>query len=731
MNKRHNDADFIKKIREAHDNALQEKEKSKKNIEQSIADLDTIELLAHISFISQYVPEDDHSINQSLREFPSLHFLAGLCLKKQSPGTRPPKNEEVESITEDAHRYFTFFMQDITLQSFKKEDVADTDGLILQARIQKMLRQTSAMMYPFQFDTLIHSLFSQFDLYFSERVGFRTTKALEFSTILIKRYEKMANNRYEEVRSARKRAAEELKDPVKGPTIRKHLDKSLSEEDFLTSYSAFLLFTNIKDLFIFKPETLCEEEGISEVEEFTNYLIALSCKFGDNQDFNNPLDTNIISTKPFIKVDSGAYFIPIFQDLLHNLPLILESFLEQDKLSQSGIWQRYQSCRANHIEDRICEYFSRLFPKGSIFRNAKYIYQGKECEADIIVLYDNKIFLIEAKAGSFREQAQRGAIESLKQDLKKLIEEAYQQGRRTAAYLKSNDVSAFSDSQGNRLLEVDHKDKTLFIISVTLEPLMSFSIGLKNLRTLGLFIENEYPWSVQINELDLVMRHIPSPTIFIHYLENRLKAIDENVFHAYDELSFLGWYLKKGNFLIPRDKNGEKPNLLELASDWTTAFDDHYLFGKEKPELVIEDGLLRILRILEYLNPVGYSDIASVLLDFDHEARRLITAKINDLIALSKSDREPHDFSVIYKDDLDIGLSFMTLVGRDGLRERLGSYCAMKKYQTKTKKWLGLGRDVLDDKWFVNEFAFFNFPWEHNPKMDELLHAFPMRDKAT
>jgi hypothetical protein len=129
VTKRHNDAEFIKKIREVHDNAIQEKEKSKINIEQTIADLDTIELLAHISFISQYVPEDGHNINQSLREYPSLHFIAGLCLKKQGPGTRPPKNEEIESISENANRYFTFFMQDISLQSFKKEDVADTDGL--------------------------------------------------------------------------------------------------------------------------------------------------------------------------------------------------------------------------------------------------------------------------------------------------------------------------------------------------------------------------------------------------------------------------------------------------------------------------------------------------------------------------------------------------------------------------------------------------------------------------
>ncbi|MGA2362979.1 MAG: hypothetical protein ABSG73_11035 [Candidatus Aminicenantales bacterium] len=724
-------AEYIKKIRQAHDYALQEKEIIRRRIEASISDIDAIELLAHIAFISQCVPKNDQTINQSLREYPSLHYLAGLCLKKRVVGTRPPENKEVEAITEDVNQYFANFMQDITLQSFRKEQVSDEDGLVLQARIQKMLHQTSAMLYPFQLETLINGLFSQFDDYFLSKAGFRASKALEFGTKIIKRYERMANKRYEEVGSARKRAAEELKDPVKGLAIRATMDDSLSDEDLLSSYTAFLLFTNIKEIFLFKPDVLCREEDISDLSEFANYVKALCCEFGSNQDFNNPLDINVISVKPFIKGDGDTYFVPISQDLIHNLPLVLESLLEQDKLAQSGIWQRYQSSRANHIEGRICEFLSRIFPIENIFRNAKYVYQGKECEADAIVLYDNKIFLFEAKAGSFGEKAQRGGIESLKKDLKKLIEEAYQQGRRTAAYIKSNKISTFSDSQGKKILELSQNNQTIFIIGITLDPLMSLAIGLKNLRSLGLFIENEYPWSVQINELDLVTRHLPSPTIFIHYIERRLRAIDENVFHAYDELSFLGWYLRKGNFSIPYDRDGKQPNLLEIASDWTRTFDEHYLFGKEKPELDIENELLKIIRILEYLNPVGYSDLASALLDFDHQARKLILEKINELIALSKRDLNPHDFSVIYKDDLDTGLTFMAQAGRDVLREHLGSYCTMKKYQTKTKIWLGLGRDVQDDRWFVNEFVYLKYPWKHEDKMDELLRAFPMKDKGT
>lgn len=266
------DQERKKRLREAHDFALQEKERAKDQIEHLIIDLDPIELLSHVAFISQYVPEGNLEINQHIREIPALHLLSGLCLKIHKPGNRHPDNREIETLLEAVESYFTFFMQDIVLQSFKKDTVSDTDGLILQARLQRIVRQVNATIYPFQLDVLIRDLFSNLDEYYLSAVGFRPSKALEFSRKIIRRYERHVNKRYEDSRSAFMRAKEDLKDQVKGPAIRECMDENVSEEDYLNSYSAFLLFSNTKELFVFEPEELCKEEGISDVEEFKNYL---------------------------------------------------------------------------------------------------------------------------------------------------------------------------------------------------------------------------------------------------------------------------------------------------------------------------------------------------------------------------------------------------------------------------------------------------------------------------
>jgi len=726
ISKDSNEKEWKDKLKNVHDFAVHEKDKIKRKIESVIKKLDPVELLSHISLVSQYIPKDRPETNQYLRDQPSLHFLVALCLKNGNPDDKPPDNQEIGRIIKLLEKYFIYYSQDLIFQSVKKEQALEVDDLILSARLQKINSQINSNIYQFQLEHLLRNVFDKFDNYFVKKMGFSVSDALNFGQKIVKRYEKLLNKRLGEAREAREKANQELKDPIKGPQLRETLKKrNMTEKEFIESYSGFLMFTSTKEMFVFKPDKLCKEERIKETGKFKKYLEALNCKFGEgNKNFNSPLDENTIIKKPIINISGDKYFCPIPQDLIFNLPLILENFLEDENQKQTRIWQKYQKQKSQYAENSTYEYFSRLFPKHNIFKNLKYTHQDQECEVDILIPYANKIFIIELKAGSFTEPAKRGAIKRLKTDLKKLIEDAYQQGRRVMEYIKSTKTAVFKDKSGKKVLEIKFQSNKIdfFLINVTLEPLMSLATGLKRLQSLGLFTENEYPWSVNLFELDLITRHVPFPIIFIHYLEKCLLAQDENIFHSLDELSFFAWYLEKGNFYIPLAADGKIPNLVSLSGSWAAIFDDHYLYGKDAPKLKIEPDFLKIIKILEVLHQVGYSNIASALLDFDHKDRGLILRNINKFIKKTKKDQKKHNFTVLYKEAFNTGFTFVAQCGRDGLRESLGSYCAMKKYQTKTKKWIGLGRDILDDEWLVNEFVYLDFPWKNNPKMDELLN---------
>jgi hypothetical protein len=204
-------------------------------------------------------------------------------------------------------------------------------------------------------------------------------------------------------------------------------------------------------------------------------------------------------------------------------------------------------------------------------------------------------------------------------------------------------------------------------------------------------------------------------------LKRRLEALSEDVFFASDELSFFAWYLDHGNFYIPVEDDGKPCDLIGLCADFVGRFDNHYLFNGPAPKLNIEPGLQEIIGILETLRPRGYSDIACFLLDLPHEARKELLKNIDLVIGKTKSDGKYHNFTILYKDKLDCGVTFMSQCGRQSLEKKLVSYCVMKKYQQKVRRWLGMGRDILDNDWYINEFLYIDSEWKYDEEMEKGL----------
>ena len=115
--------EWKKKLEEAHDFALYKKEEIKQEqqeLESLIKDIDPVELLSHISLLSQFFQEGKPESNQDLREKPILHFLAGLCLKNGNYSNRHPDNQEIGKIIELLNKYFIYYSQDLIFQSAKK-----------------------------------------------------------------------------------------------------------------------------------------------------------------------------------------------------------------------------------------------------------------------------------------------------------------------------------------------------------------------------------------------------------------------------------------------------------------------------------------------------------------------------------------------------------------------------------------------------------------------------------
>lgn len=705
--------------------------KCREKLEILIKELDNIELISHLSLMKSMMPQpfcenfDEMSMELKIfKDEPTLHFLLGLALKNEDYSGRTPNGDDIKQTIESVNNYFIYYSNQLILQSSVRNQVAGEDDIVLSSRLQKIIKQMNPNIYPFQMEEFIKKLYCKLDEYFLKTLGFTSFTALLFSKRIINRYAKLIKKRFEEIEDSKEKVRHELKDEIKGAKIREQFKRkkdSINDEEIIRIYENSLMFTFTQEIFVFKVNEFCREEGIKDIKKFQNYLKTFSCKFGDgNKNFDCPLDENIIVYKPIINIDSNNYFSPNFHDLTNNLPVIFEKLLEPEKQKQSKLWQSYQDLKSQFTEDRVYEYFSRIFPKEDIYRNLKYKYNGEECELDLLILVDNKIFLCESKSGLFTEPAQRGAIQRLKIDLKKLIEHAFKQGNRARKYIKSSKNQIFYNNGQQIVLNINSDSCVFYIINVTLEVLMMLATGLKKLQSMGLFEENEYPWSVNLFELDIITDIISSPSIFIHYLNSRLKAQDEDVFVGLDELSFLGYYLNVGNFFTPLTNEGGKFDFVQLESDWLIDFDKHYLLGEEKPRLEIEPFFIDIIVLLEKDSSYGYTDTAMALLDIPHSERNKIFEQFKVLINKSLKDKKEHDFSIYLNDTLNTGYTFMTHY-KNSLKKKLSGYCILKKYQTKAEQWVGIALAIKGRNWYISDIYYEKGPWEYNDELDKLV----------
>jgi hypothetical protein len=124
------------------------------------------------------------------------------------------------------------------------------------------------------------------------------------------------------------------------------------------------LFQNSKEFIEIDLVPFFKINGIKDIEKFRTYLDLLSCSFGDgNSTYSLPTHDNLIHKKPIIRYQSKYYCVD--PDLLfNNLPEIFEGFLENEKKSQSNIWEQYKEKNRNLLNAKLksfyCEFFREL-----------------------------------------------------------------------------------------------------------------------------------------------------------------------------------------------------------------------------------------------------------------------------------------------------------------------------------------------------------------------------------
>ncbi len=669
-------------------------DKIRNDIEDELSNYDNIELFCRIAFQSSFYVNGQRILNKFISDIPAIHFLIGLSLKKSNDIETSPTLKNVEDIYTLVDSYFNKF---VFINHFNpNEPIEEFSDIIRQARVQNMINQQNPERYPFQSEELVLATFSGLNPFFETNFGFNASDAFYFGSYLIDLCQNNMSKRITYVQT-------------KYPQYEGNEIEILNET-----------FNSSNYLFEIPVDSIFEEEK-DKKSKFLRYLELFTCNFGEgNPNYNSPIDDNLIFQKPIIGYN-GKYYCPVAQLLIEKLPDILELLLTEEKSNETKIWQRYTKTKSEFTEKKVSEYLKRVFPSSLVYNNAFYRIDDKRVEVDHLVPYCNVILIIEDKSGSFTDPAKRGGIKRIEHDLKRLIGEAHEQGTQTKNFIKSIQKVKFENEYGKSLFEISYNSSTtqFVLINVTLEPLFSFAAKLGDLRKLDIIKNNDYPWSVNLFELDLITQYLKIPALFLHYVQRRIDVIEKNRLMAFDDLSFLGLYLRHGNFemITPED---EKFTGILLEPEFLEEFDQHYLFGQPPPKLEIEPETLELISSLERLNQNNYTNITNVFLDLNHKSRQFIFSKIRKMKFDTSLDGKNRYFSY-YKSDKNVGFSFLVDINREDLQDNLYSYSLLSKYNCKAKIWIGIGIDILDKSFFAHELLYFDFPWQFDPDVQSAL----------
>lgn len=249
---------------------------------------------------------------------------------------------------------------------------------------------------------------------------------------------------------------------------------------------------------------------------------------------------NPLYEKPIVDIGDGLFQVFEVKQVMHSIQELLERICTQTSEDTT----KYVSKKGKLLERKIIELFTEFF-KGDVSVYHSYYVDG--CEQDILILWKNIAFIIEAKGYALHEPFRNPdkAFVRIKNDFNACIGYGYEQTRRVEKKFIERVPLRLTDNNAKLIAEIDTtKYERSFSIIVNLE---SFGQIQTDLSTL-LNRENKtdvFPWAIRLDDLEVFLLTLIAqkrePPELVNFLLMRETMHGKTI--CGDELEICGGYL--------------------------------------------------------------------------------------------------------------------------------------------------------------------------------------------
>ena len=686
-----------------------------------VAAYDPISLLSQLSLTFLYVPEDQFQgeASDTVEWQRRIEFLAAYLLVRRYPPetTATVDGTALEHVGRLLEQYFKAIDKHIFSEAAGDSANLDEKKMVLtQAKIESFHVRGDA--YPHQFYVFAQGLYGPHDAWFREHLGFTISEAIKMSKAIDCECGERFNRSIERARTGSRKKVDDL--------LAEHQITEEERAGIETNIACALHFGHAESLLAFTPQELSHFSDVPmRIAEC--FLDRMSQEFGHRNpafpdSFTDPVkaawDYNTLNERPIVTRE-GRYWL--FVGPLLRSALFTTFYF--DLLGDISYKPTFEKARGTYLEKKTAECLARLFPPAMTLVNPFYP-NGDEM-ADVIVLHDRKILLIQCKSKLLTYRARIGSdFDALRDDVQKAIGASFQQAARAREYFQANKQARFTIAGERLVLDMDQVNG-IYLVSVTSMPFQRLASRLANTNpVLGLFPQNDFPWALSLGDLDILTQVLISPAQFLHYAIQR-QRVEKTPFDVHaDEMDYLGFYLSHGLRFDIDDFDGMNDVAISGFSDEI----DQWVFEKFErglsvgpPQSPVIEGFSDFLADTERSGDDYSTDCALALLDLRPERRKKFMEMVARTKALSRQDKALHSFSIVLKSGR--GFSFVSLGAnedRTALFRQAAGFAMMKKYQSRCNEWSGFGWDTASAR-AVDVTFFISQPWVHDPEMENLV----------
>lgn len=460
------------------------------------------------------------------------------------------------------------------------------------------------------------------------------------------------------------------------------------------------------------PAEVAAHAGLEEalVERI---LLQFTVPDGDtNPRFAALQDFNQITATPLLRSPSGE-FVSLqnytLAEAIYDSPFY---WMQGDKAYRP---QRDRH-RGEFTENFVAERLKAVFGADRVFKNID-IWEGKTkvAEIDILVLWADRAIIVQAKAKRLTVEGRKGNDQVIRDDFKKSVQDAYDQGLICAECL-GDPHYRFARADGS---SVDLPDITeVFMFCVVSDHYPALSFQARQFLKARDVARVRAALVCDVFLIDVLAELLSTPLQFLSYVARRTRYADRLL--AAQELTILAYHLKHNLWIE------DATAMLQLAEDFTAGLDiamavrRRGIDGNATLEgfMTRFEGktLGRIVREIERRPEPAVLDQGFQLLELSGDAFDNLSRIIDQQARRAAQDGKPHDVAMMFDD-----ASGLTVVcsgePNDVAAPRLATLCTRRKYRHKANRWFGLCLTPGDAQ--LRFGMRLSDPWKQNDALDE------------